>query len=68
MGFWLVWALIESLSLMLAGDFQRRLLLLLLEEWGLSVIVGLMLKFSAPIDVNWLFVSLSLKIGIFGVY
>jgi len=28
-GLWLVWALVESLSLMLAGDFQLRLLLLL---------------------------------------
>jgi hypothetical protein len=24
-GLWLVWALVESLSLMHAGDFQRRL-------------------------------------------
>jgi len=36
-GLWLVQALVESLSLMHAGDFQRRLLLLLLTEWTWSL-------------------------------
>ena len=41
MGLWLVWALVESLSLMHAGDFQRRpLLLLLLRGFGVGSLCG----------------------------